>query len=177
MTYGSYNSGCYVGAANSFEPFVEAMLFRVGGVLHREPDKVRNMRRKDDPELDELELDESQLDQIRKLLGHSPQEIQLMIDSLQWLLRRSRGEVEGSGSQRPLEGVEGGESKRSTKRGSWESWMDTFLENLERSGGNATVAIDLCVRCRQTVYKRRQDVPEFDRRWRQICNGEDDGQE
>ena len=117
------------------------------------------MRRKDDPEpeghgLDELELDESQIDEIKKLLSRSPKEIKLMIDILQWLL------------QLPLEEIE--RSREPSKP--WEPWMDSFLEDLERNGGNASLAIELSGRCRQTVYKRRHQTPEFGLRWRQICN-------
>ncbi len=54
----------------------------------------------------------------------------------------------------------------------WESWMDTFLEDLERLGGNVSAAIELCEKCRGTVYKHRRLNEEFERRWLRICGGQ-----
>ena len=52
----------------------------------------------------------------------------------------------------------------------WEPWMDEFLRNLERSGGNATVAIDLSGLSRDTVYRYRRGNEKFARLWQEICN-------
>ncbi len=59
----------------------------------------------------------------------------------------------------------------------WEPWMDQFLIDLERNGGNVSAAIELCPRCRDTVYKRRKQNVEFFKRWMKICNGKERPQE
>ena len=50
----------------------------------------------------------------------------------------------------------------------WQDWMDGFLEDLERSKGHATTAIQLCGKSRDTVYKYRRGNVEFARRWTAI---------
>ena len=50
----------------------------------------------------------------------------------------------------------------------WQDWMDGFLEDLERSKGHATTAIQLCGKSRDTVYKYRHRNVEFGRRWAAI---------
>lgn len=50
----------------------------------------------------------------------------------------------------------------------WQDWMDGFLEDLERSKGHVSTAIQLCGKSRDTVYKYRRRNVEFARRWAAI---------
>ena len=54
----------------------------------------------------------------------------------------------------------------------WEPWMDTFLDDLERHGGNVSMAIELNEKSRGTIYNRRHQNEEFDRHWSEICHGQ-----
>jgi hypothetical protein len=47
----------------------------------------------------------------------------------------------------------------------WQDWMEGFLEDLERSEGHVSIAIDLCEVSRDTVYKYRRRNQQFARRW------------
>lgn len=53
----------------------------------------------------------------------------------------------------------------------WQNWMDGFLDDLKRSNGVVSVAIDLSDKSRDTVYKYRRRNPEFARRWNAIIAG------
>lgn len=59
----------------------------------------------------------------------------------------------------------------------WQDWMEGFLEDLERNGGNASIAIQLSERSRDTVYKYRRRNPEFARRWTAIIEAVEGGTE
>jgi hypothetical protein len=50
----------------------------------------------------------------------------------------------------------------------WQDWMEGFLRDLERNGGNVSIAIDLCEVSRDTVYKYRRRNQQFARRWEAI---------
>lgn len=50
----------------------------------------------------------------------------------------------------------------------WQDWMEGFLRDLERNGGNVSIAIDLCDVSRDTVYKYRRRNQQFARRWEAI---------
>ena len=50
----------------------------------------------------------------------------------------------------------------------WQDWMEGFLRDLERNGGNVSIAIDLCEVSRDTVYKYRRRSQQFARRWEAI---------
>lgn len=58
----------------------------------------------------------------------------------------------------------------------WEPWMDTFLDDLERHGGNVTAAIELNEKSRGTIYNRRRQNKEFGQHWSEICRGKDNHQ-
>ena len=52
----------------------------------------------------------------------------------------------------------------------WEDWMYTFLDDLERHGGNVSKAIELNEKSRGTIYDRRHRNDEFRRQWDEICS-------
>ncbi len=47
----------------------------------------------------------------------------------------------------------------------WQPWMDDFLRDLDRLGGNVTKASELSPVSRYTAYNHKKKNPEFSDRW------------